>query len=66
MCCLLDARKGFPSVQYSKLFKKCLEDKKLPAIVCRVLAYMYQEQTGFIKMRGRKSAPFQLTNWMRE
>ena len=59
-------RKGFPSVQFSKLFRTCLFDKKLPAIVCRVLAFMYQEQSGFIKLRGRKSAPFRLRNGMRE
>ena len=66
LCCLLDVRKGFPSVRFGDLFEICLLKKKLPVIVCRVLAFMYQEQTGFIKLRGRRSAPFRLTNGMRE
>jgi hypothetical protein len=32
LCCLLDVRKGFPSVRFADLFKKCL--KKLPVVVC--------------------------------
>ena len=59
-------RKGFPSVKFSNLFEICMRDKKLPAIICRVLAFMYQEQTGFIKLRGQQSDPFRLTNGMRE
>ena len=59
-------RKGISIVQFSKLFRTCLIGKKLPAIVCRVLAFMYQEQTGFIKLRGRRSTPFRLCNGMRE
>ena len=65
-CSLLDVRKGFPSVQFSNLFNICLREKKLPPIVCRVLAFMYTEQTGFIKLWGRRSKPFHLTNGMRE
>mgnify|MGYP002629070660 FL=1 len=52
LSCLLDVRKGFPSVRFSDLFKKCLE--KLPVVVCRVLVFMYQEQSGFIQLRGRR------------
>ena len=66
LCCLLDVRKGFPSVRFGDLFEICLFKKKLPVIVCRVLAFMYHEQTGFIKLRGRRSPPFRLTNGMRE
>ena len=64
LCCLLDVRKGFPSVRFSDLFRKCLQ--KLPVVVCRVLVFMYQQQSGFIQLRGRRSTPFHLTNGMRE
>ena len=64
--CLLDVKKGFPSVKFANLFKICLIDKKLPAVVCRVLAFMYEEQVGFIRIRGRRSANFRLINGLRE
>ena len=66
LCCLLDVKKGFPSVRFGDLFEICLLKKKLPAIVCRVLLFMYQEQSGHIKLGGRRSSSFRLTNGMRE
>jgi len=66
LCCLLDVRKGFPSVRFGDLFEICLRKKELPAVVCRVLAFMYLEQSGFVKLRGRRSDPFGLRNGMRE
>ena len=66
LCCLLDVRKGFPSVRFGDLFEICLLKKKVPAVVCRVLAFMYLEQSGFVKLRGRRSDPFGLRNGMRE
>ena len=66
LCCLLDVRKGFPSVRFGDLFEICLLKKKLPAVVCRVLVFMYKEQSGFIFLRGRRSPAFSLTNGMRE
>ena len=66
LCCLLDVRKGFPSVRFGDLFEMCLRKKKLPAIVCRVLAFMYQEQSGYVKLRGQRSEAFGLKNGMRE
>ena len=66
VACLLDVKKGFPSVKFADLFQICLVDKKLPAVVCRVLAFMYEEQVGFIKCRGRRSANFRLINGLRE
>ena len=65
LCCMLDVRKGFPSVRFSDLFEICIR-KKLPVVVCRVLAFMYTEQTGFIKLGHRRSEPFSLSNGMRE
>ena len=66
LCCLLDVKKGFPSVKFASLFEICYEEKKLPAIVCRVLMFMYQEQKGYIRVRGRQSSPFNILNGMRE
>ena len=66
VCCLLDVKKGFPSVKFADLFQICLVEKKLPAVVCRVLAFMYEEQSGFIKIKGRRSANFRLSNGLRE
>jgi hypothetical protein len=66
LSCFLDVSKGFARVQFSKLFTICLLEKKLPPIVCRVLAFMYEEQTGFIRLRSRRSAPFSLSNGTRE
>ena len=66
LCCLLDVKKGFPSVRFAPLFKICLEEKKLPPIVYRALMVMYREQSGFIKLKGRQSRAFGLTNGMRE
>ena len=66
LCCLLDVRKGFPSVRFGDLFEICLKKKKLPAIVCRVLVFMYKEQSGFIFIKGRRSPAFSLSNGMRE
>ena len=66
IACLLDVRKGFPSVRFADLFEICLTEEKLPVIVCRVLAYMYKEQKGFIKIRARQSAYFNIKNGLRE
>ena len=66
LCCLLDVKKGFPSVKFGNLFEICLKEKKLPPIVCRVLMFMYTEQSGFVKLLCRRSMPFSLVNGMRE
>ena len=59
-------KKGFPSVKFSSLFEICYKEKKLPAIVCRVLMFMYKEQQGYIRVRGGQSSPFNILNGMRE
>ena len=66
LCCLLDVKKGFPSVKFADLFKICLDEKGLPPIVVRVMMFMYAEQEGHIKFHGRKSSTFRITNGMRE
>ena len=65
-CCLLDVKKGFPSVKFADLFHICLDVKKLPPIVVRVLMFMYEEQSGHIKLQGHISANFSLINGIRE
>ena len=66
LCCLLDVKKGFPSVKFADLFKICLDEKGLPPIVVRVMMFMYQEQEGHIKLQGRRSSSFPISNGMRE
>ena len=65
LCCLLDVKKGFPSVRFSDLLEICLK-KKLPVVVCRVIAFMYMEQEGVIKLSNLRSKSFGLSNGLRE
>ena len=65
LCCLLDVKKGFPSVRFSDLIEICLK-KELPVVVCRVIAFMYSEQEGVIKLGSRRSKSFRLSNGLRE
>jgi hypothetical protein len=50
--CLLDCSKAF--------------DKGLPAVVVRVLIFVYQEQEDWVKLGGKKSSTFRLTNGTRQ
>ena len=58
--CLLDCSKAFDKVKFDKLFYK-LVYYGLPAIVVRVLVYIYEEQTGWVKLAGKTSATFGIT-----
>ena len=49
--CLLDASMAFDKCRFDLLFQKLI-DKGLPAVVVRVLIYVYEEQTGHIKLAG--------------
>ena len=64
LCCLLDVSKGFDRVKFSTLFSTL--SKKLPAIVVRVLVFTYVQQSGFVRLGGRQSASFSLTNGTRQ
>lgn len=66
ICCLLDVSKGFDRVKFFDLFEILLREKEVPAIVVRLLAFMYMEQRGFVRLAGRKSASFRLTNGTRQ
>ena len=63
--CLLDCSKAFDKCRYDKLFSKLI-DKGLPVIVVRVLIYIYQEQRGRVKLAGKQSELFSLTNGTRQ
>ena len=63
--CLLDCSKAFDKCSFDKLFQKLI-DKGLPAVVVRVLIFAYEEQQGWVKLAGRKSSTFSLSNGTRQ
>ena len=63
--CLLDCSKAFDKCRFDKLFSKLIS-KGLPPIVVRVLIFIYEEQTGWVKLGGTRSSPFRLTNGTRQ
>ena len=63
--CLLDCNKAFDKCRYDKLFDKLL-GRGLPPIVVRVLIYAYEEQTALVKLGGKRSKTFRITNGTRQ
>ena len=63
--CLLDCSKAFDKCRFDKLFEK-LVAKGLPAVVVRVLVFVYEEQQGWVKLGGKKSSSFRITNGTRQ
>ena len=63
--CLLDCSKAFDKCLFDKLFEKLIA-KGLPAVVICVLVFMYEEQQGWVKLGGKRSSSFQLTNGTRQ
>ena len=63
--CLLDCSKAFDKCRFDKLFSK-LVSKGLPPVVVRVLIYIYEEQVGCVKLGGKRSSYFKLTNGTRQ
>ena len=63
--CLLDCSKAFDKCRFDKLFSKLIS-KGLPPIVVRVLIFIYEEQTGWVKLGGKRSTPFGITNGTRQ
>ena len=63
--CLLDASMAVDKCRFDLLFQK-LVDKGLPAIVVIVLIFMYEEQTGNVKLAGERSNGFQISNGTRQ
>ena len=63
--CLLDCSKAFDKCRFDKLFDKLIA-KGLPAVVVRVLVFVYEEQEGWVKLGGKKSSLFRITNGTRQ
>ena len=63
--CLLDCSKAFDMCRFDKLFSKLI-NKGLPPIVIRVLIFIYEEQIGWVKLAGKRSSSFGLTNGTRQ
>ena len=63
--CLLDCSKAFDKCRFDKLFSKLIK-KGLPLIVVRVLVFIYEEQTGWVKLAGTRSQTFKLINGTRQ
>jgi hypothetical protein len=63
--CLLDCSKAFDKCRFDKLFGKLIA-KGLPAVVIQVLIFMYEEQQGWVKLGGKKSTSFRITNGTRQ
>ena len=63
--CLLDCSKAFDKCRFDKLFEKLIT-KGFPPIVVRILIFAYEEQTGWVKLAGKQSTSFKLTNGTRQ
>ena len=63
--CLLDCSKAIDKCRFDKPFDKLIA-KGLPAVVVRVLVFVYEEQERWVKLGGKKSSSFRLTNGTRQ
>ena len=61
---LMDCSMAFDLCRHSELFFKL--SKKIPLIVVRCLLYIYEEQTGVVKLSNQRSASFRITNRTRQ
>ena len=62
---LLDCSKAFDKCLFDKLFGKLIAKGLLAVVIC-VLVFMYEEQQGWVKLGGKRSSSFQLTNGTRQ
>ena len=62
---LLDCTKAFDKCSFHALFKKLI-GKNLPPIAIRVLMFVYQEQTAWVKWGDAKSSCFSISNGTRQ
>ena len=64
---VLDCSKAFDLARFDLLFERLLTDRRMPAIVVRVLAYSYQEQLAWVRWgRGCTSSTFTISNGTRQ
>ena len=65
LMCFLDASRAFDRVNHNKLFIK-MKQRGVPGYIVRVLAYWYSHQTMQVKWGGSISAPFGVSNGVRQ
>jgi hypothetical protein len=64
---VLDCSKAFDLARFDILFERLLTDRRVPAIVVRVLAFSYQEQLAWVRWgRGCTSGTFTIGNGTRQ
>ena len=63
--CLLDCSKAFDKCKFDILFTKMIQ-RGIPAVVVRVLIFVYEEQTCWVKLGNKKSTVFGVTNGTRQ
>ena len=64
-CCFLDASRAYDRVSHKTLFKM-LNDRYVPLIFIRILAYWYKHQSLYIKWGNCLSTPFSVSNGVRQ
>ena len=64
-CCLLDLKKAFDKVEFSKLFYK-LRENKLPGIFIRLLIFIYLHQSCKVRWGSTMSEEFSVKNGVRQ
>ena len=62
---LLDCTKAFDTCKFDVLFQKLL-DRKLPPLVVRTLAVVYQEQYAWVRCGSSRSDMFSILNGTRQ
>ena len=62
---LLDCSKAFDTCQFSKLFTRLIE-RGMPAIIVRVIIFVYEEQYAWVKWGRAKSSIFIIVNGTRQ
>ena len=62
---LLDCSKAFDTCQFSTLFTRLLE-RGMPAIIVRVIIFVYEEQYAWVKWGSARSSIFSIVNGTRQ
>ena len=65
MCVIFILCPSISNIVYYKLFSNLIS-KGFPPVVVRVLVFVYEEQAGCVKLGGRKSSYFLLSNGTRQ
>ena len=64
-CCLLDFSKAFDKVNFDQLFQKLIA-RKVPAIVLRLVSFIYMNQSCYIRWNSVESESFTVRNGVRQ